>query len=264
MKLCPKCQNRYDEEGLRFCKTDGTPLIDETQPVFTHLPSENVEDDDGEATVVRRNTPNSHPRTEENLQNSSERIVIPTTEAQPEPHQQVRSRTAEAAQYPPLEKQSNTLMVVLLTIIGTVVVMGGAIGVFWILSNQGNQELNNNINANFNSFDENLNTNLDIDNSLANFDFNSNANEDSNFNENTNINIETPTPTKTPTPTPTETPETNVNTNSNIATPTPVTPKPTPSPTKTPAATPTPTKTPENEPTRPRITPNEANNNQKF
>ena len=46
MKYCPVCSERYDEDIIRFCTKDGTPLLDEAQPTFTAIPSETVEDDD--------------------------------------------------------------------------------------------------------------------------------------------------------------------------------------------------------------------------
>jgi hypothetical protein len=41
MKFCPKCQTKYDDEILRFCKTDGTPLVSEVPPSFTALLDKN-------------------------------------------------------------------------------------------------------------------------------------------------------------------------------------------------------------------------------
>jgi hypothetical protein len=57
MKICPICDKRYDEEIIRFCTTDGTPLVDDEVPSFIEMPSENLdapEDDIGEITVIRR------------------------------------------------------------------------------------------------------------------------------------------------------------------------------------------------------------------
>ena len=59
MKYCPTCQTRYDEEILRFCMKDGTPLIEEDEPAFLQMPSESIdepdEDDLGEVTIIRKN-----------------------------------------------------------------------------------------------------------------------------------------------------------------------------------------------------------------
>lgn len=259
MKYCPTCQTRYDEEILRFCTKDGTPLIDENQPNFTELPSESAGDDLGEETVIRRKTPPPNPqpdidgedyRTQVERTENPQRIVIPMGEEEAQ-QQQVRTKTTPSPSRMPPPKQSNTAIVVLLTIIGTVVVFSAGIGVFWILSNQGNEEDNRNINTNVNSL-ENSNDNMNADNSLfdPNLNMNSNTNLDtninSNFNSNTNANLKTPTPTPTPTPSPSPSPtpdedDNNTNANTNIRTPTPrpsITPRPSASPTQAPTATP--------------------------
>jgi hypothetical protein len=105
MKYCPQCDERYDEEIIKFCTKDGTPLIEEEEPKFTALPSENMEpedDDVGQETVIRRKD------------DLSERIVIPTSE------QQVRHRPAQAYYPPP--PQPSTGKTIVLTIIGTLAV----------------------------------------------------------------------------------------------------------------------------------------------
>jgi TonB family protein len=259
MKYCPACQTKYDEEILRFCTKDGTPLIDENQPNFTELPSESAGDDYGEETVIRRKNPEPIPEldpesgdyiTKVEPAQSSQRIVIPTTE---EEKQQIRTKTTPSVRSVPPPRESNTAIVVLLTVIGTVVVLSAATGIFWILSNQNSSE-NQNINTNINSLNENINANPDADNSL--FDFNSNSNSNTNINTNSNANVntssntKTPTPTPSPSPTPTPSPtpdnENNTNTNSNITTPTPrpsLTPRP--SQNQTP---PPPAETPSNSP----------------
>ena len=66
MKHCPVCNTQYDEEILRFCTKDGTPLIEDDQPNFVAMPSDSVqgEDDDfGQETVIRR-TPPTQPISE--------------------------------------------------------------------------------------------------------------------------------------------------------------------------------------------------------
>ena len=119
MKYCPQCDERYDEEIIRFCTKDGTPLIEEDEPNFSALPSENMEEpeDLGEQTVIRR-------RPDDARANQSERIVIPTS--QPEP--QVRPRQPAAVYYPP--PSSNTAKTVVLTIIGTLFVLACGAGLF--------------------------------------------------------------------------------------------------------------------------------------
>lgn len=254
MKYCPACQTRYDEEILRFCTKDGTPLIDENQPNFTELPSVSA-DEYGEETVIRRKTPAPKPppldpdsdeyQTQIERTESAQRIVIPMG-AEEEKQQQIRTKTTPSPRMPP-PRESNTAIVVLLTIIGTVVATTAIIGIFWVLSNQGAEEANQNINTNFNSLNTNLNDNLNADNSLfdANFNANVNTNINANTNTNTNANTKTPTPTPTPSPSPSPTPDdednTNTNVNTNTSTPTPrptLTPRPSPSPTPPPANNP--------------------------
>jgi len=260
MKFCPICKTRYDEEILRFCTKDGTPLIEEGQPNFTALPSE---DDLDEQTVIRRKTPPPIPSTAQPVPDfddeperiSSPRIVIPMSgEVEPDETRRdaVRTATTPSVRRQQQEtKKSNTAMTVFLTILGTVVILAGATGIFWFLSSQNsNPNQNANYNTNLNSIDINLNTN--VSNSLANFNYNVNANTNTNANTNANVNanananLKTPSPTPTRTPTPTPAP-TNANTNTNSvntninALPTntrPTTPRPSPS--VTPPVTPTP------------------------
>ena len=226
MKYCPVCEARYDEEVIKFCTKDGTPLIEDEHPNFTALPSENSEEPDdeiGEATVIRRK-----PTAEEIAaapSQRSDRIVIPTSVPK---EQQVRQRTA-AAYYPPLP-QSNTAKTVVLTIIGTLFVLGCGAGLFWFLQRDKPSNSNTNTNANQNV---NINSNVLFD---SNFNFNTSSNFNStvpNINTNLNANLKTPTPSPTPKPSPSITP-----------TPTPspsVSITPSRSPTPRPAGTPTPT-----------------------
>ena len=229
MRFCPTCQTRYDEEILRFCTKDGTPLLEEDQPSFTELPSESVEDDSDEVTVIRRNSskPIAPAPTVANVeQNPQPRIVIPTTQDIKE--QSARTRTT-ASYRPPPPRESNTGKVVLLTVLGTLIVlMGGGIA-YLFLSRESSDDANENkiINANFNSIDMNLNANLS-GNSLSNFNFNANTNSNLNVNTNTNLNTKTNANIKTPTPTPkpTATPNANANANSNLTNSNPATPTP--------------------------------------
>lgn len=261
MKFCPICKTRYDEEILRFCTKDGTPLVEEGEPNFTALPSENSPDDLGEETVIRRKTPPAAPSTAQPVPDfeteteriSSPRIVIPMSgEAEPEPQKRevVRASTGESVRRQPVPQKSNTAMIVFLTVMGTVVILAGATGIFWFLSNQNSgANQNANYNANFNSIDININTNLNVGNSLLNYNTssnNANTNVNTNANANINVNLRTPTPNRTPTPTPTPNNGENENTNdtpeSNVNSSTPVNTRPTPpsssSPRPTPSASP--------------------------
>ncbi|MEO7674877.1 MAG: energy transducer TonB [Pyrinomonadaceae bacterium] len=235
MKYCPTCKTRYDEEILRFCMKDGTPLIEEDEPVFIQMPSESIDDpeddDPAEVTIIRKNIPAPPPPNAideisftPDATPSAQRIVVPTTD---EPASgQPRSRVIPPYQPPP---QSNTAKVVMLTIVGTLAVLAvGAIG-FRFLRNDSVD--NSNINTNFNSNIENVNTNL---NTNIGFDTNFNFNMNANFNTNSLSNINTNTNTRTPTPTPRPSPSS--------------TPSPSPTPdddgTPTPTRTPAPTQTP--------------------
>ena len=231
MKYCPTCETRYDEEILRFCMKDGTPLLDEEEPNFIEMPSESLEspdeDDAGDVTVIRRNI-SVPPLPPEDFEEESfepeqpppPRIVVPTS-PEPAPYQ-ARPRIV-----PPPE--SNTFKVVILTMLGTIAVLGiGAAG-FWFLRNDAPANVNVNLNANLGNVNTNVNTNLGFDGNF-NFNTNVNLNTNSNSNANSNANLKTPTPTPrpspsvTPSPIPTRTPD-------DDETPTPArTPFPTPTP----------------------------------
>lgn len=257
MRFCPTCQTRYDEEILRFCTKDGTPLVEEDQPSFTELPSESAARDFGEETVIRPNPPKTNAPIGQETEPSSPRIVIPTTQKKIE--QQVRPKTTASYRQPPPQK-SNTGKIVLLTVLGTLIVLMGSGIIYLFLSRSDSSDSNQNriVNANFNPIDVNLNANLTGGNSTSNFNFNvntnlnTNANTNLNLNAKTNVNAKTPTPTPTPkTPTPTPTANVNANSNSansNLAIPTPNSNRP--SITPTPAATPrtSPTVLPANRP----------------
>jgi TonB family protein len=244
MKYCPTCETRYDEEILRFCMKDGTPLIDEEEPNFVTMPSESLansapeeEDDPNEVTVIRRNVPIPSsepppplpPDPEEEISfaekpPSAPRIVVPMGAAG---HGQPGARVIPPYQAP---QKTNTVLVVFLTMFGTITLLGiGAIG-FWLLTRGSADNTNANLNANANllNADANLNTNLNID---GNFNFNSSSNL--NTNANANLRSPTPTPTPKPSPSPTETPEPDESPTPfvNIA---PATPRPSPSPTAAP------------------------------
>ena len=212
MKYCPTCETRYDEDVLRFCMKDGTPLLEEAEPNFVQMPSEDLEvpavedaDDPSEHTVIRRNIPVPPPTSSEIEQppapppadefedfsdvrpnSGGQRIVVPTIE------EQQRERARVAAQYQSRQQPRsgvNTILVILVTIFGTVIVLGfgGALLYFLVANGNGsNSNANTNLNANQ---DVNANTNLGAN---ANFDFNTNS---SSSNLNTNVTTSTPTPT---------------------------------------------------------------------
>jgi TonB family protein len=231
MKFCPKCQTKYDETIIRFCTKDGSPLVDEN-PSFTAMPSQSSYDDIGEETMITRNrviVPPLPPPS--NFEEPSQRVVIPIGDDKKQ-----AVRPIESPQYQQPARKSNTALVVLLTIFGTVILLAGGVGAWWFLSGLGNSTANTNSNANSNT--------------------NVNTNANSNVNTNANANLK-PSPTKTPTPKPS-----NVNTNANVNTNTNanttiinITPanSNTPSNTKpnTPTATPTAAPKPSESPTKP-------------
>ena len=234
MKYCPTCETRYDEEILRFCMKDGTPLLDEEEPKFVAMPSESVvddrDDDPGDVTVVRRNIP-LPPEPEP--QPDRPRIVVPTYEESRE-----RARPAGQPAYHNPPGRSNTAKVVLLTILGTVAVLSIVALGAWMLQrdDSSNTDVNTNGNANVNI---NANTNLGIDTNF-NFNLNANFNSSTNLNTNVNTNTRTPTPTPTPRPTPSATPSPTPDDDDDV-TPTPTrTPIPTPQPTIIRPGSPTP------------------------
>jgi hypothetical protein len=192
MRYCPVCDERYDDEVIKFCTKDGTPLVDEGQPNFVILPSENeqrAERDMGDETVIRRKSPGESPL----FQSESERIVIPTSQTDAQRVRQTQTR----AFYPPPPPQ-NTAKTVVLTIIGTLVVLSFGAGLMWLFQ----KDPVTSINVNTNPINLNSDLNTNGFNSNFNFNFNSTppANYASNFNLNFNFNAASKTPTNTPTP----------------------------------------------------------------
>jgi hypothetical protein len=236
MKYCPVCGERFDEDIIRFCTKDGTPLIEEAQPNFTTLPSEAAEESvgQGEETIVRKKPVPSAPRSDD--ADLSGRIVIPT--ATSGGTQPVRQRTAATYTSPP--PPQNTAKTVVLTILGTLAVVGFGAGLFWFLSGGTNSSTNifenQNVLANQNV---NINTNLGFD---SNFNFNSNynvGNFNTNLNTNINSNLKSPTPSPSPRTSPTPSP----------------TPSPSPDRSATPERSPTPRPSPTISTQRPAVSP---------
>jgi TonB family protein len=257
MKFCPKCQTKYDEEIIRFCTKDGAPLVDEN-PSFTAMPSQSFSDDDvGEETIITRNRPVVPPPIPP-LEEPSQRVVINIGE---EKKQEVRPLENPQRSLPPPRK-SNTALVVLLTIFGTIALLAGGIGVWLLLGSSSSSVANTTANVNVN----NSNVAVNYNSTIPDFGINANTNVNSNTNTNLNTNINTnanskPSPTKTPTPKPSPNANANVNANANtnvnmnttviIISPSnsnssnrPPTPQSTPNNSATPKPSPTATKTP--------------------
>lgn len=194
MRYCPVCDERYDDEVIKFCTKDGTPLVDDGQPNFVILPSENEKRaaaDMGEETVIRRKSPDESTLFGSTL--DSERIVIPTSQSD---EQRVRARQSQVY-YPPPPPQ-NTAKTIILTIIGTLIVLSFGAGLMWMFQ----KEPPTNMNVNTNPINLNTNFNTNGFNSNFNFNFNSSptANLASNYNFNVDFNAAYKTPTNTPTP----------------------------------------------------------------
>ena len=147
MKYCPSCDLKFDDEVMRFCTKDGTPLIDEREPNFVEMPSEQVEepsavvasgaDEPDEVTVVRRNIPVPDnipppPSDDDDFSDAGERpadrIVVPMS---PGPSvDPLRNRSAAVYYQQP---KQHTGLIVVLTILLTVTVLGAGAGLFWLL-----------------------------------------------------------------------------------------------------------------------------------
>jgi hypothetical protein len=234
MKFCPTCETRYDEDILKFCMKDGSPLVDEAEPNFVDMPSENLdvpdEDDLGEVTILRKKTvvPKASPIiddiTFEDDEEPPPRIVVPMS-AQP---QQPRARVAVQPEAPP---RTNTLLVVFLTMIGTVALLAIGAGGLWLIMRSSAPEAN--VNANIANL---LNSNIEANSNLGNmgdFNFNGLPNFGTNTNSNANTDLRSPSPTPTPTPKPSPSP-------SPTSTPDRDDETPMPTPLRTPIASPTP------------------------
>jgi periplasmic protein TonB len=217
MKFCPKCQTKYDDAILRFCKIDGTPLISETPPNFTAMPSQssiNIDDELGEETIISRKHQDktaSLPQQSLDEDEPRQRIVVQTST--PELKQTTPQKGFQTNQ----PKKSSTAATMFLTLFGTLGVLGGGFGVWWFLSGNNsntanvNKPANVNQNANLAALNGNVVQNMNVDNTnnfnynanYGNVNVNSNANFNTNFNTNINpSNLKTPTPTPTPKPTP--------------------------------------------------------------
>jgi len=214
MKVCPICDTTFDEDIIRFCTKDGTPLVDVQSPNFAPLPNDELdgpEDETGEITVVRRKESVPPPPSIEELNRSipvaappTERIVIPTTD------EKENVRVKQAQVYYPPAAPANTAKVVALTVFGTIAVISLGAILFWLLQKDRPTNTNVNVNTNLGAFNGNIGAN----NALDNFNFNSVPNYNANYgsasnistNFNTNFNVKTPTPTPTPKPSPSVSP----------------------------------------------------------
>src|SRR5262245_49840220 len=122
MRYCPVCDARYEDEVIKFCTKDGTPLVDDAAPNFTELPIDPIADDEiGEETIIRRR-PIEPTVPETQTGRDVDRIVIPTGPVPSSPEEpRIRPRTQAYYQPPPPQ---NTVKIVVLTILGTLFILG--------------------------------------------------------------------------------------------------------------------------------------------
>lgn len=177
MKQCPNCQKTYDD-NLQFCLQDGTQLVD--------LNDQNASDNydtESETLVVpkrvepiRFDPPSSYQTNRENRQPSQPIIVEPR---QPTPPPII-------IEQPPPPKKTNTATVAVLSVLGTIALLGlGGLGA-WLYFNNKKTEVAVNVNA----APQNRPSNAGAAN-----------------NQNANANLAAASPTATPTAQPTLKPE---------------------------------------------------------
>ncbi len=157
MKHCPKCQTSYTDDSLKFCLQDGMPLDE-----FPDQSSPTVAFDTDSETVV------------------SPKRVEPIRFEPPSSYQN-DWQPSQPAIVQPAVKKSNTTAIVLLTALGTILLLGlGGIGA-WLYFNKPKTEVAVNVNT-----------------APANRPVNSNAAN----NQTSNSNSLAPAPTQTLAPTP--------------------------------------------------------------
>ncbi len=162
MKHCPNCQTNYADDTLQFCLQDGTPLVevsDQSAPTVAFDTESETIVSPKQVEPIRFDLPSSYQTNQTNWE-TSQPVVI---EREP--------------------KKSNTAAIVLLTVLGTILLLGiGGIGAWFYLKNNRTA-----VAVNVNTAPPNRQTNV---NSAAN-------------NQNSNANLASPSPTVTPTAVPT-------------------------------------------------------------
>ena len=157
MKYCPKCQTSYTDDGLKFCLQDGM-LLDE----FPDQSSPTVAFETDTETVV------------------SPKRVEPIRFEPPSSYQN-DWQPSQSVIVQPVAKKSNTTAIVLLTALGTILLLGlGGVGA-WLYFNRAKTEVAVNVNT---------------------APVNRPTNSNSSNNRISNNDSPTPTPTQTATPTP--------------------------------------------------------------
>lgn len=181
MKICPHCRNTYTDDSLQYCLQDGTPLND-YKPSEAPTAAWNNETTNEAETLVK---PRQSAANYETQKSASRQDWQPSEET-------------VFATAPPEPEKSNTLKVVLLTLLGMVVLLGiGGVAAFVIWKNSRREVANANtrpVNAKTPVANKSLNSNQN-----DNVNTNLNTNVNANTNANTNINANVPTPTPKPT-----------------------------------------------------------------
>lgn len=180
MKICPHCQNTYTDDSLQYCLQDGTRLNDYKPTEAATAVWDNSETES--ETVVKPRQPVAGYETQKSV---SQQYLPPNQE------------TVFIAESPKPEK-SNTLKIVLLTLLGMVVLLAvGGVAGFVIWRNSRDKETAVNVNA------KPVNTKTPVANKTvnANLSDNTNTNASVNTNLNTNTNVSSNVPTPTPVPT---------------------------------------------------------------
>jgi hypothetical protein len=163
MKHCPSCKTNYADDTLQFCLQDGTQLV-----TLSDAPSPTVAYSE-EETVIRNRLPQQ---------------VVPINPDLPPPNTQPQQNWqtnpiggAQYSNFPTEPKKSNTLVAVLLTALGMLLIFGVGISA-WLYTRR-EKEIAVNVNTS------------------------PTVNRSPNTNSANNQNSNTPTPTLTPTPKPT-------------------------------------------------------------
>lgn len=174
MKICPQCQNTYDDDTLRFCLQDGSPLA-------AYVPSERPAADWTETETVISPRPASYETQNPRYENRQESAPPVFTSA------------------PPEREKTSTAKIVLLSLLGILVLsaIGGTAAYIVWKNSQEDEIVANAKPINTKTPVPNKNTSV---NQNANSNVNANANANENVNVNTNANVATPKPKPTLSP----------------------------------------------------------------
>lgn len=182
MKICPHCHNTYTDDSLQYCLQDGTPLNDYKPSEAATAAWNSGSHTEAETLVKPRPTAAGNYETQKSVSTQNW-----------QPNQETGFASESAA-----PEKSNTLKVVLLTLLGMVVLLGiGGIAGFVIWRNSRNKDVAVNVNNN-----KPVNVKTPAANKTVNANSDDNANQNANINANLNTNINTNINANAPTPTP--------------------------------------------------------------